>query len=133
MPKIKARWGVAHIYSSYNNTLIHVTDITGAETLSFRSGGRVVRQGRQEGSTNAAMMLAKEVAEELKNKGITNLHIRIRAPGGHNGPMNPGKGAQAALRALSRAGMRIGNIEEVTPKPHDGCRKKGGGKKGRRL
>jgi len=118
MPKIKARWGVAHIYSSYNNTLIHVTDITGAETLSFRSGGRV---------------LAKEVAEELKNKGITNLHIRIRAPGGHNGPMNPGKGAQAALRALSRAGMRIGNIEEVTPKPHDGCRKKGGGKKGRRL
>jgi small subunit ribosomal protein S11 len=128
----KQRWGVAHIYSSYNNTLIHVTDVTGAETLSFVSGGRVVRQGRQEGSTNAAMMAAKVIAEELKNKGINGLHIRIRAPGGHNGPMNPGKGAQAALRALSREGIRIGTIEDVTPKPHDGCKKKGG-KKGRRL
>ena len=131
MVKNKLRWGVAHIYSSYNNTLIHVTDVTGAETLSFRSGGRVVRQGRQEGSTNAAMMSAKEIAEELITKGINALHIRIRAPGGHNGPMNPGKGAQAALRALSRAGIKIGSIEEVTPKPHDGCKKKGG-KKGRR-
>ena len=128
----KIRWGVAHIYSSYNNTLIHVTDITGAETISFRSGGRVVRQGRQEGSTNAAMMSAKQIAEELKNKGITALHVRIRAPGGHNGPMNPGKGAQAALRALSRVGIKIGTIEDVTPRHHDGCKKKGG-KKGRRL
>ena len=132
MSEKKIRWGVAHIYSSYNNTLIHVTDVTGAETLSFRSGGRVVRQGRQEGSPNAAMMSAKQIAEELLNKGINALHIRIRAPGGHNGPMSPGKGAQAALRSLSRAGIRIGNIEEVTPKPHDGCKKKGG-KKGKRL
>ncbi len=132
MASDKQRWGVAHIYSSYNNTIIHVTDVTGAETISFRTGGRVVRQGRQEGSTNAAMMSAKQIAEELKNKGINSLHIRIRAPGGHNGPMNPGKGAQAALRALSRAGIRIGTIEDVTPKPHDGCKKKGG-KKGKRL
>lgn len=132
MARSKSRWGVAHIYSSYNNTLIHITDITGSETISFVSGGRVVRQGRQEGSTNAAMMASKVVAEELKNKGITGLHIKIRAPGGQNGPMNPGKGAQATLRALSRQGIRIGTIEEVTPKPHDGCRKKGG-KKGRRL
>ncbi|MBN1924012.1 MAG: 30S ribosomal protein S11 [Nanoarchaeota archaeon] len=128
----RQRWGIAHIYSSYNNTLIHVTDTTGAETLAFRSGGRVVKQGRQEGSTNAAMMIAKSIAEELLNKGVNSLNIRIRAPGGHNGPMNPGKGAQAALRALSRAGIRIGNIDEVTPKPHDGCKKKGG-KKGKRL
>jgi len=128
MAKDKIRWAVAHIYSSYNNTLIHITDVTGAETLSFRSGGRVVRQGRQEGSPNASMMNAKNIAEELLNKGINALHIKIRAPGGHNGPMNPGKGAQAALRALSRAGIKIGNIEEVTPRPHDGCKKKGGGK-----
>ncbi len=128
----KIRWGVAHIYSSYNNTLIHVTDITGAETVSFRSGGRVVKQGRKEGSANAAMMIAKQVAEEIMAKGINALHVRIRAPGGHNGPSSPGKGAQAALRALSRAGIKIGTIEDVTPKPHDGCKKKGG-KKGRRL
>lgn len=128
----KIKYGVAHIYSSYNNTLIHITDITGSETISFRSGGRVVKQGRQEGGPNAAMMMAKDIAEEIKNRGITALHIKIRAPGGHNGPNNPGKGAQAALRALSRAGIRIGNIEDVTPRPHDGCKKKGGGKKGKR-
>ena len=132
MASNKIRWGVAHIYSSYNNTLIHVTDMSGAETISFRSGGRVVKQGRKEGSANAAMMIAKQVAEEILNKGINALHVRIRAPGGHNGPSNPGKGAQAALRALSRAGIKIGTIEDVTPKPHDGCKKKGG-KKGRRL
>jgi len=129
----KLRFGIAHIYSSYNNTLIHVTDITGAETLSFRSGGRVVKQGRQEASPNSAMMMAKEIAEELTNKGINALHFKIRAPGGHNGPSNPGKGAQAALRAFSRSGIRIGNIDDVTPRPHDGCRKKGLGKGSRRL
>ncbi len=128
----KIRFGIANIYSSYNNTLIHITDITGSETISFRSGGRVVKQGRQEGSPNAAMMMAKEMSEELINKGINALHFKIRAPGGHNGPSSPGKGAQAALRAFSRAGIKIGNIEDVTPRPHDGCRKKGG-KKGRRL
>lgn len=132
MVKENNRWGVAHIYSSYNNTLIHITDITGSETISIRSGGRVVKQGRQEGSPNAAMMMAKQIALEIKDKGINSLHIMIRAPGGHNGPMNPGKGAQAALKALARAGIKIGNIEEVTPRPHDGCKKKGG-KKGRRL
>ncbi|MDD5500035.1 MAG: 30S ribosomal protein S11, partial [Candidatus Nanoarchaeia archaeon] len=56
----KIRYGVAHVYSSYNNTLVHITDITGSETICFRSGGRVVKQGRQEGSPNAAMMMAKE-------------------------------------------------------------------------
>ena len=132
MASEKIRFGVAHIYSSYNNTIIHITDVTGAETISFRTGGRVVKQGRQEGSPNAAMMMAKEIADELFNKGINALHIKIRAPGGHNGPNNPGKGAQASLRALSRAGIKIGNIDDVTPRPHDGCKKKGG-KKGRRL
>ncbi len=125
----KGKWGVAHIYSSYNNTIVHITDITGSETISFASGGRVVKSSRLESSPNAAMQAVKLVSEEAKNKGITSLHVRIRAPGGHNGPRNPGKGAQAALRALSRVGFRIGNIKDVTPKPHDGCRRKGGGKK----
>ena len=128
--KDKIRWGVAHIYSSYNNTIITITDITGSEVFARCSGGHVVKADRDESSVAAAMMVAKRVAEEAKSKGITGLHVRIRAPGGHNGPKYPGKGAQAAIRALSRAGLRIGLIEDVTPIPHDGCRPKG--KKGRR-
>ncbi len=128
----KIRWGVAHIYASYNDTIIHITDITGTETLAVASGGQVVKASRLESSPTAAMMAAKKAAELAIDKGITNLHVKIRAPGGHNGPNNPGPGAQAAVRALSRKGLRIGLIQDVTPVPHGGCRKKGG-KRGRRV
>lgn len=128
----KERWGIAHIYSSYNNTLIHITDITGAETISIASGGHVVKSDRMESNPSTAMNVAKKVANDSKSKGITGVHIKIRAPGGHNGPKNPGPGSQAAIRALARSGLRIGNIEDVTPVPHDGCRKKGG-RRGRRV
>ena len=126
------RWGIAHIYSSYNNTIIHITDITGTETIAFASGGQVVKADRLESSPTAAMMAAKKAAELTREKGITGLNVKIRAPGGHNGPTNPGPGAQAAIRALSRMGLKIGIIEDVTPMPHDTCRKKGG-KRGRRV
>jgi small subunit ribosomal protein S11 len=126
------RWGVAHIYSSYNDTIIHITDVSGTETLGVASGGMVVKSDRMESSPTAAMMAAKRVAEIVRDKGITGLHIKVKAPGGHNGPHNPGPGAQAAIRALSRMGLRIGIIEDVTPMPHGGCRKKGG-KRGRRV
>lgn len=126
------RWGIAHIYSSYNNTIIHITDITGTETLAKASGGMVVKADRMESSPTAAMVAAKRAAETAKEKGITGIHVKIKAPGGHNGPNSPGPGAQAAIRALSRMGLRIGIIEEVTPIPHDGCRKKGG-RRGRRV
>jgi small subunit ribosomal protein S11 len=126
------RWGVANIFASYNNTIIHITDITGSETLALASGGQVVKSHRLESSPTAAMNAAKKAAEVAKEKGITGLHIRVRAPGGHNGPMNPGPGSQAAVRALSRIGLRIGFIQDVTPIPHGGCRKKGG-KRGRRV
>ncbi len=128
----KFRWGVAHIYSSHNNTIIHVTDMTGSETIAKASGGMVVKAHRLESSPNAAMAAAKQVAEQAIEKGINGLHIRIRAPGGHNGPNSPGPGAQAAVRALSRSRIRIGIIEDVTGLPTDGCRKKGG-KRGRRV
>ena len=127
-----ARWGVAHIYSSYNNTIIHITDISGTETLALSSGGQVVKSDRMESSPTAAMAAAKKAAELAKDKGIDSIHVKIKAPGGHNGPNNPGPGAQAAVRALSRMGLRIGIIEDVTPLPHDGCRKKGG-RRGRRV
>ena len=126
------RWGVAHIYASYNNTIIHVTDITGTETITRVSGGMVVKQHRMESSPTAAMAAAKKAAGLAIDKGINGIHVKIKAPGGHNGPANPGPGAQAAVRALSRMGLRIGIIEDVTPIPHDGCRKKGG-KRGRRV
>ncbi len=126
------RWGVVHIYASYNNTILHVTDITGTETIGLASGGQVVKSDRLESSPTAAMTAAKKVAEIAKEKGLTGLHIKVRAPGGHNGPMNPGPGSQAAVRALSRMGIRIGFIEDVTPIPHGGCRKKGG-RRGRRV
>ena len=128
----EVKWGIVHIYSSYNNTIIHITDITGRETIACSSGGQVVKSDRLESSPSAAMMAAKKVAEQAIEKGITGLHVRIRAPGGHEGPMSPGPGAQAAVRALSRMGLRIGIIEEVTPVPHDSCRKSGG-KRGRRV
>jgi small subunit ribosomal protein S11 len=126
------RWGIAHIYSSYNNTIIHITDITGTESIAISSGGQIVKSDRMESSPTAAMGAAKKAAELAMEKGINGIHVKIKAPGGHNGPSNPGPGAQAAIRTLSRMGLRIGIIEDVTPVPHDGCRKKGG-KRGRRV
>lgn len=126
------RWGIAHIYASYNDTIIHITDITGTETLAAASGGMMVKQDRMESSPTAATLAAKRAAETALEKGINGVHVRVRGPGGHNGPTNPGPGAQPAIRALSRMGLRIGIIEDVTPIPHGGCRKKGG-KRGRRV
>ena len=129
---VKERWGIAHIYASYNNTIIHITDITGTETISKCSGGVVVKSDRMEGSPTAAMVAAKRAAEAAIEKGVNAINVKIRAPGGHNDRNGLGPGAQAAIRALSRMGLKIGLIEDVTPLPHDGCRKKGG-RRGRRV
>lgn len=125
------RWGVAHIFASYNNIIITVTDLTGAETLTKCSGGMVVKAARDEASPYAAMRAAEKVADIAKSKGIDGVHVKVRAPGG-NKSTSPGPGAQAAIRALARAGIRIGRIEDVTPIPHDGTKKKGG-RRGRRV
>ena len=127
----KEKWGIAHIYSSYNNTIIHITDLTGGETLAISSGGHHVNADRYQSSPFAAMKAANVVVEGAKTKGITGLHIRVRAVGGV-GSRVPGPGAQAAIRALARGGFRIGKIDDVTPIPHDTTRKKGG-KRGRRV
>jgi small subunit ribosomal protein S11 len=129
--KVEEKWGVAHIYSSYNNTIIHITDLTGGETVSISSGGCHVNADRYESSPFAAMKAANVVVESAKSKGFTALHIRVRAVGGV-GSRVPGPGAQAAIRALARGGFRIGKIDDVTPIPHDTTRKKGG-KRGRRV
>ena len=127
----KERWGVVHIFSSYNNTIIHMTDLTGAETVAISSGGIHVTADRYESSPFAAMKAANAVVEVARSKGFTGLHIRVRAVGGV-GSRVPGPGAQAAIRALARGGFKIGRIDDVTPIPHDTTRKKGG-KRGRRV
>ena len=129
--KEKERWGVVHIFSSYNNTIIHMTDLTGAETVAISSGGIHVTADRYESSPFAAMKAANAVVEVARSKGFTGFHIRVRAVGGV-GSRVPGPGAQAAIRALARGGFKIGRIDDVTPIPHDTTRKKGG-KRGRRV
>ncbi|MCS3924530.1 30S ribosomal protein S11 [Methanosalsum natronophilum] len=121
----KGTWGVAHINSSFNNTIITVTDLTGAETIAKASGGMLVKAARDESSPYTAMQMASQLADILKDKGIEGVNIRVRAPGG-NKQRSPGPGAQAAIRSFARAGIKIGRIEDVTPVPHDGTRPKGG-------
>lgn len=124
-------------------------DNSGRETISRVTGGMKVKADRDESSPYAAMLAAQDVAARCKELGITALHVKIRATGGKianqevedssltqystgNGTKTPGPGAQSALRALARAGMKIGRIEDVTPTPSDSTRRKGG-RRGRRL
>mmetsp|Transcript_108136 Transcript_108136/g.150884 ORF Transcript_108136/g.150884 Transcript_108136/m.150884 type:complete len:152 (-) Transcript_108136:36-491(-) len=131
VPEGENVFGVAHIYASFNDTFVHVTDLSGKETIIRVTGGMKVKADRDEASPYAAMLAAQDVAERCKQVGITAVHVKLRATGG-NRTKSPGPGAQAALRALARAGMKIGRIEDVTPIPTDGTRKKGG-RRGRRL
>jgi small subunit ribosomal protein S14e len=124
-------FGVAHIYASFNDTFIHVTDLSGKETVTRITGGMKVKADRDESSPYAAMLAAQDVADKCRERGITALHVKLRATGG-NRTKTPGPGAQSALRALARNGMRIGRIEDVTPIPTDSTRRKGG-RRGRRL
>ncbi|MEM0161089.1 MAG: 30S ribosomal protein S11 [Thermoplasmata archaeon] len=126
-----SKTAVAHLFASHNNTIITVTDLTGAETLAKATGGMVVKADRDESSPYAAMKASDIITEKLREKGITDLIIKVRAPGGSKSH-NPGPGAQAAIRALTRSGFKIIRIEDVTPLPHDGTRRKGG-KRGRRV
>ena len=127
----KEKWGIAHIFSSYNNTIIHITDLTGAETVAISSGGQHVTADRYESSPFAAMKASNAVVGAAQTKGFTALHIKVRAVGG-TGSRVPGPGAQAAIRALARGGFKIGRIDDVTPIPHDTTRRKGG-KRGIRV
>ncbi len=124
--------GIVHIYASKNNTIITITDITGAETIAKSSAGQAMQtSGTKKSSPYGAMAAAEEVAEKAKARGIARVDVRIRAPGGSKS-RQPGPGAQAAIRALARAGLKIERIEDVTPIPRDGTRPKGG-RRGRRV
>jgi small subunit ribosomal protein S14e len=124
-------FGVAHLFASFNDTFVHVTDLSGRETLVRVTGGMKVKADRDESSPYAAMLAAQDVAARCKELGITALHIKVRGTGG-NKSRSPGPGAQSALRALARNGLKIGRIEDVTPIPSDSTRRKSG-RRGRRL
>lgn len=123
-------FAVCHILATWNDTFIHVTDLTGRETLARVTGGMKVKADRDESSPYAAMQAAIDIVNRLKQLNITAVHIKLRARGG-TGDKAPGPGAQSALRAIARNGIKIGRIEDVTPIPTDTTRK--GCRKGRRL
>ncbi len=77
------RWGIAHIYASQNNTIITLTDLTGAEIISRASGGMVVKADREKPSPYAAMLVANKAAGEAFERGISAIRIKVRAPGGY--------------------------------------------------
>lgn len=112
----KEKWGIAHIYASFNNTIITVTDLSGAETVTKSSGGMVVKQDRNESSPYAAMQMATNVAQTAMEKGIIGVHVKGTCTGSRK-TAKPRAGAQAAIRALARAGMRIGRIERLRSRP----------------
>lgn len=129
--KKPGKLAVVHVYSSKNDTIITATDISGAETLSWASGGMMVKSSREEGKPYAAMQAAQKVVGDLKEKGVDTVHIKIRAPGG-NGQKTPGSGAKAVVRTIARMKVRVGRIEDVTPVPTDSM-KRAGGRRGRRV
>ncbi|KAI3690871.1 hypothetical protein L2E82_49083 [Cichorium intybus] len=132
-------FGVAHIFASFNDTFIHVTDISGRETMVRITGGMKVKADRDESSPYAAMLAAQDVSQRCKELGINALHIKLRATGG-NKTKTPGP-VIFWLDAMERVIPFDGPdsivffpviLEDVTPIPTDSTRRKGG-RRGRRL
>ncbi len=118
---------VVNIYTSFNNTIAHVTDMSG-KTITKVTGGMVTKHGRLKANPTIAMFITKRISENIKDLGIKSLYVRIRAKTGNPAP---GPGANAIIKSLSRAGFRILNILEVTRVARGGPKKKGG-RRGRR-
>lgn len=118
---------VVNIYTSFNNTIVHVTDMSG-KTISKVTGGMVTKHGRLKANPTIAMFIAKRTTENIKDLGVKSLYIRIRAKTGNPAP---GPGAYAIIKSLSRSGFKILNILDATRSPRGGPKKKGG-RRGRR-
>jgi small subunit ribosomal protein S11 len=119
---------VVNIYTSFNNTIAHVTDMSG-KTIAKVTGGMVTKQDRLKANPTIAMFIAKRISEGMKEYGITSLYVRIRA---QTGSPAPGPGANAVVKSLSREGFKIINILDLTRVPRGGPKKKGG-RRGRRV
>lgn len=118
---------VMNIYTSFNNTIVHVTDLSGM-TLAKVTGGMVTKHGRLKANPTIAMFIAKRIAEMLKESGVSSLYVQIRAKTGNPAP---GPGAHSIIKSLTREGFKILNILDTTRTPRGGPKKKGG-RRGRR-
>lgn len=118
---------VVNVYTSFNNTIAHVTDMSG-RTIAKVTGGMVTKHGRLKANPTIAIFIAKRLSETLKDNGINSLYIRIRSK-----TSSPalGPGAHAIVKSLTRDGFKILNILDTTRFPRGGPKKKGG-RRGRR-
>jgi small subunit ribosomal protein S11 len=105
-------YGVAHIQSTFNNTIITITDGQGA-TVCWTSAGTAGFKGARKGTPFAAQLAAKEASNRARDFGVRYVDVRIKGPGA---------GRESAIRALQSAGIEVRSIKDVTPIPHNGCR-----------
>jgi small subunit ribosomal protein S11 len=110
--KKNVQTGMAHIQSTFNNTIITITDV-GGNTLSWATSGGAGFKGSRKSTPFAAQVAAEECAKKAMEHGVRSLGVYVKGPGA---------GRESALRALQAAGMRITLIRDVTPVPHNGCR-----------
>ena len=106
--------GVVHIKSSFNNTVITVTDMQG-NVVSWASSGSVGFKGSRKGTPYAAQMAAESVGKEVGALGLKTIDVYVKGPG---------SGRESAIRSFQAQGMQIRSIKDVTPIPHNGCRPK---------
>src|SRR3990167_3852317 len=105
--------GILHIYTTFNNTIMNLSDISGRTIAKF-SGGQSTKQDRLKANPTVAMFIAQKIAEEARDNGITGFYVKVRAETGQG---NPGPGVHAAIKSLTRAGFKIVSIMEVTRMP----------------
>lgn len=104
--------GVAHIRSTFNNTIVTITDMQG-NALSWSSAGALGFRGSRKSTPFAAQMAAETAAKSSMEHGLKNIEVTVKGPG---------SGREAAVRALQAAGLEVTAIKDVTPVPHNGCR-----------
>src|SRR3989344_7185424 len=126
-PSKEERAGIAYIYTSPNNTMVHITDLSG-NTISRVTGGMVTKHARLRSSPTIGMFVAKLAAERAKDLGINALYVRTRA----QTIKGKGPGGHAALKSLDKEGFKLLGILDTTRVPRGGPKKKGG-KRGRRV
>ena len=128
MDKEKNLMGIVYIYSTYNNTILHLTDMAG-NTLAQVSGGKVTKHSRLKATPTVAMFGAKRISEAAKELGISSIYVRLSSKAGAT---TSGPGSHAAVKSLAREGLKIINILDTTAIPRGGPKIKGG-KRGRRV